>query len=43
MKWEGGEKGFADRTHFFALASTVMRQILVNHARATLAEKRRPS
>ena len=31
---------FQNRTHFFALASTAMRQILVNHARATLTEKR---
>jgi RNA polymerase sigma factor (TIGR02999 family) len=28
------------RTHFFNLASTVMRQILVDHARARLASKR---
>jgi RNA polymerase sigma-70 factor, ECF subfamily len=31
---------FQDRRHFFAVASTAMRQILVNHAMARLAEKR---
>jgi RNA polymerase sigma-70 factor, ECF subfamily len=35
-----GEKPFERRTQFFALASTAMRQILVNHAEANLAEKR---
>lgn len=29
-----------DRAHFFAVASSVMRNILVDHARARLAEKR---
>src|SRR5215207_6185941 len=29
-----------DRKHFFAVAATAMRQILVNHARAKTAEKR---
>jgi RNA polymerase sigma factor (TIGR02999 family) len=29
-----------DRGHFFALAATVMRRILVDHARARLAERR---
>src|SRR3982750_2676263 len=29
-----------DRKHFFAVAATAMRQILVNHARAKNAEKR---
>src|SRR5436190_5916896 len=29
-----------DRKHFFAVAATAMRQILVNHARAKSAEKR---
>ena len=29
-----------DRTHFFRLAATVMRQILVDHARAKAAKKR---
>jgi len=31
---------FEDRAHFFAVAATAMRQILVNHARATNADKR---
>jgi RNA polymerase sigma-70 factor (ECF subfamily) len=31
---------FQDRCHFFAVASTAMRQILVNHARSRLSEKR---
>lgn len=32
--------GWEDRTHFFAAASTVMRRILVDHARAKKATKR---
>lgn len=32
--------GFNDRTHFFAVAATVMRRILVDHARAKMAQKR---
>ena len=35
-----GEKTFESRNHFFALASMAMRQILVNHAEASLAAKR---
>lgn len=31
---------FKDRAHFFAVAATAMRHILVNHARAANAEKR---
>ena len=31
---------FADRAHFFAVAATAMRQILVNHARASNTQKR---
>ena len=31
---------FADRAHFFAVAATAMRQILVNHARAGNTDKR---
>jgi RNA polymerase sigma factor (TIGR02999 family) len=31
---------FQDRCHFFAVASTAMRQILVNHARSRLSGKR---
>ena len=30
----------ADRTHFFRLASRLMRQILVHHARAKQSQKR---
>ena len=33
-------KTWQDRKHFFAVAATAMRQILVNHARAKHAEKR---
>jgi RNA polymerase sigma factor (TIGR02999 family) len=29
-----------DRTHFFAIASRIMRRLLVDHARAKLAQKR---
>ena len=35
-----GTVGFADRTHFLAVASRVMRRILVDHARARASEKR---
>ena len=31
---------FQDRCHFFAVASTAMRQILVNHAKGRLSDKR---
>jgi len=31
---------FQDKAHFFAVAATAMRQILVNHARASNADKR---
>jgi RNA polymerase sigma factor (TIGR02999 family) len=31
---------YADRTHFFALAAQMMRRILVDHARARVAQKR---
>lgn len=33
-------RDFASKTHFVSLASTAMRRILVEHARARLAEKR---
>jgi RNA polymerase sigma factor (TIGR02999 family) len=36
----GGEHGWESRTHFFAVASILMRQILVDHARKRLAAKR---
>lgn len=35
-----GSADVRDRGHFFALASTVMRRILVDHARARLSDKR---
>lgn len=35
-----GERTFQSRTHFFAVASMAMRQVLVNYAEASLAEKR---
>lgn len=37
-----GQSGasYTDRRHFFAIASTAMRRILVNHAKAKKAEKR---
>jgi len=31
---------YTDRTHFFALAAQMMRRILIDHARARIAEKR---
>jgi len=34
------ERGFADRVHFLAVASRVMRQVLVDYARARAAKKR---
>lgn len=34
------ERGFADRVHFLAVASRVMRQILVDYARARATKKR---
>ena len=38
--FEDGQPELADRAHFLALMSRVMRQILVDHARAARAEKR---
>jgi len=37
---EGAPVSWKDRTHFFAVASQLMRRILVDHARARNAEKR---
>lgn len=37
---EGREKHFANRAHFFAVAASAMRHILVDHARARQSEKR---
>ena len=36
----GSQKDVVDRGHFLALASRVMRQVLVDHARKRLADKR---
>src|SRR6185295_16383038 len=38
--FEGAQPQFADRAHFLALMSRVMRQVLVDHARALGAAKR---
>jgi RNA polymerase sigma factor (TIGR02999 family) len=35
-------RSLVDRNHFFALAATVMRQVLVDHARENQAKKRHP-
>ena len=40
VKLIGGDQRFRNRTHFFAVASMAMRQVLVNHANARLASKR---
>lgn len=37
---DAGRLRFDDRQHFFALAAQLMRHVLVDHARATLAQKR---
>lgn len=37
---DGREVSWQNRTHFFVLAARMMRHILVDHARARLAEKR---
>src|SRR4051794_11559768 len=37
-----GGTQYRDRTHFFGIAARVMRQILVDHARARQAKKRGP-
>lgn len=37
-----GSHDFADRAHFLAVASRVMRQVLVDYARARSAQKRNP-
>lgn len=36
----GGERAFADRTHFVAVAARTIRRVLVNHAEARGAKKR---
>ena len=35
-----GDVPWHDRTHFFAIASRIMRRVLVDHARARMAQKR---
>ena len=40
--FEGHSPAFADRAHFFGVASRVMRQVLVDHARTRGAQKRGP-
>jgi RNA polymerase sigma factor (TIGR02999 family) len=35
-----GDVPWHDRAHFFAIASRIMRRILVDHARASMAQKR---
>jgi RNA polymerase sigma-70 factor, ECF subfamily len=35
-----GDRRFSDRTHFLAVASRAMRQVLIDHARARVAAKR---
>jgi RNA polymerase sigma factor (TIGR02999 family) len=38
--FEGAERRFADEVHFLAVASRVMRQVLVDYARARASQKR---
>ena len=38
----GRERSFQDREHFFCVAASAMRQILLDHARARLAGRRQP-
>ncbi len=40
LKLARENQGFEDRAHFLAVASRVMRQVLVDHARARAAKKR---
>ena len=40
LKLMHGESDFENRAHFFAVAATAMRQILVDHARRRHAQKR---
>lgn len=39
LKLSSGKGSYQDRTHFFAIAARVMKQILIDHARARLAQK----
>jgi RNA polymerase sigma-70 factor (ECF subfamily) len=38
--FEGADRGFADKVHFLAVASRVMRQVLVDYARSRATQKR---
>jgi RNA polymerase sigma factor (TIGR02999 family) len=38
--FEGAERGFTDEVHFLAVASRVMRQVLVDYARSRATQKR---
>lgn len=40
LRLVGGDANIQDHVHFVALASRIMRQVLVDHARARLASKR---
>ena len=40
LKIVGADISWADRAHFFAISARVMRQILVDHARKKLSQKR---
>jgi RNA polymerase sigma factor (TIGR02999 family) len=40
LKLFGGERGFTDQVHFLAVASRVMRQVLVDYARSRSTQKR---
>ncbi|MEM0962731.1 MAG: ECF-type sigma factor [Bacteroidota bacterium] len=40
LKLANGSNGASDRTHFFAVASTAMRHVLVDYARRRSAQKR---
>lgn len=40
LRLMGGAATFEDRTHFFAISAKTMRRILIDHARARVAEKR---
>ncbi|MBK6939066.1 MAG: sigma-70 family RNA polymerase sigma factor [Planctomycetes bacterium] len=41
VRLSAGHQRFADRTHFFAVAATAMRRILVDHARARSTGRRK--
>lgn len=40
LRLRDSDQEFVDRTHFFAIASRVMRRLLIDHARALRADKR---